>query len=294
MDVLQHPDLLLHIFKNLTHVDLCHSVSRVNRLWYQVSIRNELWRFLCFHVYSKHHGQFKEESLEEVINDDHDHGPPNSTPIMEQEGVNLKSNPDEFLNRNIVRLELEELYYKNKFFEKAYSNKFRIVLRYPREDLKLFGAYYNPVQASEIKFSNDVKHLLKFVPILRKEKKKQQQSTSKNDRNSSSSSNGGGKKKQKKAMKFELIENPNQEELLELFEFPGLITCSEMNRVYCVLNACLVTKDKNFKRNTYDIVKKYIVKRSLPKIPMSQRWEYVMNEQFSSYRHSTPIKMILN
>ncbi|KAG2393327.1 hypothetical protein C9374_006858 [Naegleria lovaniensis] len=276
MESLQHPDLLLCIFKNFNHIELCHCISRVNRLWYQISIRNELWRFLCFHVYSKHHGNFK--TLQQDSQDEEDDPCSEEGEVLKK--VNLKSNPDEFLNRNIVQLELENLYYKNKFFEKAYTNKL-VVLRYPKEDLKYYSHFWHPPQANELKFTNDVKHLLKYVPINRKKQK-----------NVSSKSSGSGGKKLQKKVKFELFENPSKEELLELLEFPGLITCSEMNRVHCVLNCCTTTKEKNAKRYTYDIVKKYVVKRSCPTLPMEQRWESVMNEHFSSFNYSSMIKML--
>ena len=213
-------DLLLRIFYNLSHQDLCHTTCYVSKQWYSVSSRNELWRFLCFSTYAK-----KKPKLQATSSDD-----------SEKDSKDRKtSNPDQFLDNNIINLDTHPLFYKNKFFEKAYVKKFH-VYRFPQE--KVSWRYVN-VKATDIRITNEVRQLQYFSIIDAPTKRHVS----------------------KKKDTFLSVWDATKEDALELLEYKGLITISERDRRYVVFNLCRVAEDKDALNNyVFSVVKKFMFK----------------------------------
>ncbi|KAL9651993.1 hypothetical protein ABK040_000335 [Willaertia magna] len=131
-------EVLLLIFFNLSHIELCHTIPHVCKQWYILSNSNKIWRFLCYKTFSN-------------------------------KGSKTIISPEHFLDKNIIEIEKEEndpFHFKNKFFEKSYSKK-PMFLKTPTNLPKYQYFQFNP---SQIKLTNEIK-VLTFIPIGAEKKK---------------------------------------------------------------------------------------------------------------------------
>jgi len=92
---------LLQVCLFLDPNDLTQNICLVCKKWYLASIRNELWRYLCFRVHNTRNDHQK---------------------LLE------KTNPEEFLKNNIIDVEKPPYFYKSRYFAKTLVSKL-IVLR---------------------------------------------------------------------------------------------------------------------------------------------------------------------